>query len=204
MVVLSFLVYTLLSLTIGGALLYASIYQVDFSLIEATYELLYTDWMTRSWFGLIGVLIILFWMRFIKGKNEKASREKTIAFQTGNGEVTISLLALEDMLKKQLVEFKHLKEIRPQIIVSKKRGKKEIHVVLRVILESCTNVPEITSSVQENVRARLQDLLGIEEKISVDISIRKIIFASVPCKINKNDTDVISDVAATSVPYRDF
>lgn len=205
MVFLSLLVYTLVSFVIGGFFLYAAIVPVDYNLVCAAYDVFYSDWSIRTFAAALGALILLFWLRFVIGKRDEAAREKTIAFNTGNGEISISLMAMEDMLKKQIASFRQLKEVRPHILVYKKRNKKEIHVILKVVIDYCSNLPELTSSIQASVRSRVQDFLAIEENISVDIKIRKIHFTQVmeQKRQSRKDDDEV-ELSPAAFPYRDY
>ena len=61
--------------------------------------------------------------------------------------------------------------MRPVVIASK-RG---IEVRLRVILQIEANIPDLTSNLQEMIKTRIQDMLGIEEEITVKVHVAKII-----------------------------
>ena len=96
--------------------------------------------------ALVGLEIILRCINTIQGSIAKNQREKTIAFEGNLGQVSISLVALEDMVKKLLLEFKDFKEIKPQITASKKG----LQVVLKVVLSSYVNIPEFTLRIAKN------------------------------------------------------
>lgn len=98
-------------------------------------------------------------------------REKTIAFTTSSGEVTIALSAVEDLLKQLSSILPEIKELRPNVVASK-RG---ILVDLKVVLRSHANLPELTARLQDLAKSKLQEVLGVEEEIIVKIHITKII-----------------------------
>ncbi len=126
---------------------------------------------TKIAIGLSGALLILIssWLaELILGRFQ---REKTIAFPTPSGEVTIALTAVEDLIKRLSVFVPGIKELRPDVIASKKG----IIVDLRVVLKSEANIPELTERLQEITRARIQEVLGIEEQIIIKIHVVKII-----------------------------
>jgi len=126
---------------------------------------------TRVVLGLSGFLLILVSSWFAELILGRFQKEKTIAFPTSSGEVTIALSAVEDLIKKLAVEIPGIRELRPDVIA----GKKGIVVDLRVILKSEANIPELTERLQEITRLKIQEVLGIEEQIIIKIHVLKII-----------------------------
>ncbi len=118
--------------------------------------------------GILLILISSWFADLILGKFQK---EKTIAFPTASGEVTIALSAVEDLIKRLAGALPGIKELRPDVIA----GKKGITVDLRVILKSEANIPELTEKLQEITRSKMQEVLGIEEQIIIKIHVLKII-----------------------------
>jgi hypothetical protein len=98
-------------------------------------------------------------------------REKTIAFTTSSGEVTIALSAVEDLIRHLVHLIPEIKELRPNVIASKKG----IIVDLKVILKSEANLPELTARLQDVTKSKIQEVLGVEEEIIIKIHITKII-----------------------------
>lgn len=126
---------------------------------------------TRVIIGLSGILLILISSWFAEIILGRFQREKTIAFPTASGEVTIALSAVEDLIKRLAGLIPQIKELRPDVIASKKG----IIVDLRVILRSEANIPELTERLQEITRSKIQEVLGIEEQIIIKIHVLKII-----------------------------
>lgn len=123
--------------------------------------------------GLSGLLLILISFSFAQLILGRFQREKTIAFKTSSGEVTIALSAVEDLIKRLANLIPGVKELRPDV----RAGKKGIIVELRVVLKSEANIPGLTERLEEMTKSKLQELLGIEEKVSVNTHIVKIISA---------------------------
>jgi len=121
--------------------------------------------------GLSGLLLILISFSFAQLILGRLQREKTIAFSTSSGEVTIALSAVEDLIRRLAGVIPEIKELRPDVIASKKG----IIVDLRVILKKEVNIPELTSRLQDIARARIQEVLGIEEQIIIKIHVAKIV-----------------------------
>jgi uncharacterized alkaline shock family protein YloU len=126
---------------------------------------------TRIVIGLSGFLLILISSWFAELILGRFQREKTIAFPTASGEVTIALSAVEDLIKRLAGEIPGIRELRPDVIA----GKKGLVVDLRVILKSEANIPELTERLQEITRSKIQEVLGIEEQIIIKIHVLKII-----------------------------
>jgi hypothetical protein len=121
--------------------------------------------------GLTGLLLILISFSFAQLILGRFQREKTIAFTTSSGEVTIALSAVEDLIRRLAGIMPEIKELRPDVIATKKG----ILVDLRVVLKSEANIPELTSRLQDITRSKIQDVLGIEEQIVIRIHVTKII-----------------------------
>ena len=121
--------------------------------------------------GLSGILLILISFSFAQLILGRFQREKTIAFATSAGEVTISLSAVEDLIRRLGGVIPEIKELRPDVIATKKG----IIVDLRVVLKSEANIPELTTRLQEITRSKIQEVLGIEEQIIIKIHVAKII-----------------------------
>lgn len=132
--------------------------------------------------GLSGLLLILISFSFAQLILGRFQREKTIAFTTSTGEVTIALSAIEDLIKQLGIIMPEIKELRPDVIATKKG----IMVDLRVILRSEANIPELTARLQEITRAKIQEVLGLEEQIIIRIHVAKIIFLDEKTKKKKD------------------
>lgn len=135
---------------------------------------------------LIGILLILISISFIQSILGRFQKEKTIAFTTSQGQVTISLSAVEDLIKRLTANIFDIKELRPDVIATKKG----LEVYLRIVLRSEANIPDLTMRLQELVRTKIQEILGIEESISVKIHVAKIAYLEERRKKEEKKGDV--------------
>lgn len=126
---------------------------------------------SRVALGLSGFLVILISFSFAQLILGRFQRERTIAFTTSSGEVTVALSAVEDLIKRLTGVIPEIRELRPDVIATKKG----ILVDLRVVLRSEANIPELTERLQDITKARIQEVLGIEERIVIKIHIVKIV-----------------------------
>jgi len=171
--------------TVLGILFYASVLiLIGVILIAFSFNILQTEDMNnlcmyikqsgtnaRIIVGLSGLLLILISFSFAQLILGRFQREKTIAFTTPTGEVTVALSAVEDLIKRLSNILPEIKELRPDVIATKKG----IIVTLRVVLRSEANIPELTSHLQDITKSKIQEVLGLEEPIIIKIHIAKII-----------------------------
>jgi len=125
---------------------------------------------SRIIMGLVGALLILISFSFAQIILGKFQREKTIAFSTSGGQVTISLSAVEDLIRRLAGVIPEIKELRPNVVANKKG----IIADMRVVLRSEANIPELTSRLQDIARSKIQEVLGLEEQIIIRIHVAKI------------------------------
>lgn len=117
--------------------------------------------------GLLLIIISFSFAQLILGRFQ---REKTIAFDTASGQVTIALTAVEDLIRRLAGIIPEIKELRPDVIATKKG----IIVDLRVVLKAEANIPELTGRLQDITRSKIQEVLGLEEEIIIRIHVAKI------------------------------
>jgi len=163
--------YTLVFLIIGGLFITVSLALIPQESITETLKIVYDSSNIRLILGLIGILLIFISIMVVQITVGKIQREKTIAFENPDGQVTISLTAIEDFIKRAIKQLPEVKELKPSV----KAGKKGIVIVNRVVLFSDINIPETTEKIQSIVKSRVQDMLGVEELINVRVHVVKIV-----------------------------
>lgn len=159
------------------------------ALMQDLFSLLEHNITVRIGILFSGILLILISFSFAQLILGRFQREKTIAFTTGSGEVTIALSAVEDLIRRLSNIIPEIRELRPDVVVHKKKG---ITVDLRVILKSEANIPELTMRLQDIIRTKIQEVLGVEEQIVVKIHVAKIISKS-DKELKKKEKDSQSD-----------
>lgn len=149
--------------------------------------------------GLSGALLILISFSFAQLILGRFQREKTIAFTTSSGEVTIALSAVEDLIKRASGTIPEIKELRPDVIATKKG----IEVDLKVVLKSEANIPDLTARLQEITRSKIQEILGLEEQIIIKIHVAKIISAQDTDRKRKEREDE-SEKEEPTIPFSGY
>lgn len=142
--------------------------------------------------GLSGFLLVLISFSFAQLILGRFQREKTIAFTTASGEVTIALSAVEDLIKHLVFVIPEIKELRPDVIATKKG----ILVTLKVVLKSGAHIPDVTARLQDITKTRIQEALGLEEDIIIRIHIIKII-----AKEEKNKKKKEGEQEEPNIPF---
>ncbi|MEI6863434.1 MAG: alkaline shock response membrane anchor protein AmaP [Candidatus Omnitrophota bacterium] len=163
--------YTIVFLIIAALFIAMAINILPQGLVIDAVAAIYASQNIRLALGITGVLLTLISAMVIQITMGKIQREKTIAFENPDGQVTISLTAIEDFIKRALRQLPEVKELRPSV----KAGKKGIKIINRVTLFSDINIPETTERIQNIVKTRVQEMLGVEEPINIVVHVVKIV-----------------------------
>lgn len=184
---------TVLILLVGLFFIAISLNIITLNNITDTVSLFYIDENLRLSLGISGLLLVIIGLFVAQLVCNRAQRERTIAFENPEGEVTISLSAIEDFIKRIFADNAEIKELKPACVA----GKKGIEVSNKVSLWQDVKIPEITEKIQSVIKSKLQQLLGIDESISVKVHVIKII-AKEPRKSKTKD----EREDAIEIPYQ--
>jgi uncharacterized alkaline shock family protein YloU len=138
--------------------------------ISKVLEAVYGSTELKITLGLIGAFLIVFTIIVLQLTVGKMQREKTIAFENPDGQVLISLTAIEDFIRRAIKQLPEVKELRPNV----RATKKGVTITSRVTLFSDINLPDTTEKIQNIVKSRVQNLLGIEEPVHIRVHVAKI------------------------------
>jgi len=166
-----------------------------------TLSAFYTDNQLRLILGISACIILTINYIFSRSISGEEQKGKVIAFDNPSGRVSVSLNALEDLVRRVIARVQEVKDVRCSITASKKK----LSVNARLVLNSEVNIPEMTSQLQELVKNRIQDTIGIEEIVVVRIHVVKMIPA--PTKVKKKEkkeVDGSSVETETSVPFQGY
>jgi len=162
--------YTLIILMVGGLFIVIATNIIPLTYIIETLGTIHSNTDVRLILGVTGGLLIFIAIMIVQVTVGIVKKEKTIAFENPDGQVTISLTAIEDFIKRAMKQLPEVKESRPNVRASKKG----ITIVNRVVLFSDVNIPETTEKIQNIVKSRVQDMLGVEELVEIQINVVKI------------------------------
>jgi len=170
MVFITMLIYLTLSVAIGTLMIGLSL---DILSVEAiAFYLKEIPWNAslRLIVALIGTILILISFRYLQTLFRRTRKNKSVTFESGEGKVSITLFAIEDMIRKMLEEKSEISHIRPKVLLRKKN----IEVLIRGILTANINLVELTKEIQEVIKAKLNSLLGEDKEVQVNLEIRKV------------------------------
>lgn len=168
---LTIIFYSIFFFIIGASLLLMAVNVLSKDLMNYTLDFVYTSQNMRLIIGITGGMLLIVTFLVIQIIIGRMQRERTIAFDNPDGQVTISLSAIEDFIKRLAKQLPEIKELKPNVIATKKG----VDITTRLVLYSDTSIPELTERVQNLIKGRIQDILGIEESIFIKVHIAKIV-----------------------------
>ena len=169
--IVAIIIYTFLFSIIGAVFIALSLRTESFDSVIGLATYLSHTSNLRLGMALVGLGLILINISIAQLSIGKLRKHKTIAFDNPYGQVTVSLTAIEDYIKKLTHKMAEIKEIRSNISA----GKSGIEVITKVALYSDVNIPEVTEKIQNAIRSRLQEMLGIEETVIIKVHVAKIV-----------------------------
>ena len=167
---LAIVVHTLFFIAVGGFLIVLSADVLPPDELMNNVNILLGDPTTKIILGAIGAVCVVMGLILARINLGKINTERTIAFENPEGQVTVSLSAIEDYIKKSVHHLGEVKELRSRVTASKKG----IDVTCKAIIFANSNIPETTEKIQSIVKSKVQDMLGVEESINIRIHITKI------------------------------
>lgn len=167
---LAIIIHTILFLAIGGVLVLLSLNLLSSDMMVSAINYIYGEPNLNLALGAAGAILILFGLLTARANLSKIQREKTIAFENPDGQVTVSLSAVEDFIKKSVRHLTEVKELRSSVTASKKG----INVICKATIFAESNIPETTERIQNIIKSRVRDMLGVEETINTKIHVTKI------------------------------
>ena len=182
--IISRLFYTLILLVIGITLVLTALNLVPKERMLSALDAIYIIPNLRMIAGFAGLLLIAVSLFVIQLAMGRMQREKTIAFDNPDGQVRVALSAIENFMKGLVRQIPQIKELKPNIVA----GKKGIVINTKVSLYSDTNIPNVAETIQSIVKGRVQEMLGIEDPITVKVDIAKIIQREESKKKKKEET----------------
>ena len=198
MFILTIVIYTLIAFCFGGA---AIIISFKPAIINTTMMPFLNNFVAgnlshRAILALSGLLAIFLWIKLLQIMIFKPSKERTISFEGKNGKVSVSLYALEDIVRKMVEEEKgdEISGIRPKII----SRKNDLNVILTINLASNINIPQITFTLQDKIKEKLQKIIGAQWNIAVKIEVKKFLLRKDQSAQGKSESQI------PQVPFREY
>lgn len=167
---ITMLFFLVIFVAIGLFLLLVSVKFIQSEPLLNALDYIYASMNLRMGVAIVGGLLILISIAAYQFTVARIERQKNIAFNNPDGQVTISLSAIEEFIKRIGSSLPEIKELKSDCIATKKG----IDISTRVIFWSDANIPEATEKIQGLIRTRIQEMLGIDEPIIVKVHVTKI------------------------------
>ncbi|HLF18158.1 MAG TPA: alkaline shock response membrane anchor protein AmaP [Candidatus Omnitrophota bacterium] len=191
------LFYVTIILFIGSFLLLFALKLLNINDLYLISLIWYHDKDLRLIIGIIAGIILLCNFLFYNYFSVNVHRDKIIAFDNPSGRVSISLVAMEDLIRRLLIRLNEIRDGKVKITASKKG----LDVKIRLVMKSEVNIPELTARVQDKVRRKIQDTIGLEESVNVSIYVGKILPERVKEKAAEEEQP---QQPAPTVPFRGY
>ena len=165
------LFYVTMVLFLGSFILLFVFNYIDVRGVHHLLAMIYHDETLRIIFAISGGVLLLLNYVFYQAFTVSGQKGGTIAFDNPSGRVNISLMAIEDLIKRVIIQTPEVREVKSKISVSKKG----LQIKTTLILRAEGSIPEVTSRVQELIKKKVQEAIGLDEPIDVSIFVGKIL-----------------------------
>lgn len=157
--------------------MYVSIFWIAISIGKLNYDeyvkliyLICTDENLKYLTGMAASFLLVINYLLYRILSVNVRQDKIYSFENPNGRVSVSLFALEDLIRRMLLQFVEIKDVKPTIRITNKG----FQVKVPLVLKSEFNIPEITTRVQLEILKKIKETIGVEETIKVAVYVGKI------------------------------
>jgi uncharacterized alkaline shock family protein YloU len=123
--------------------------------------------VTLGSFGIILIVTALV-IPFRVAKNTRLRRQ--ITFQNPDGEVTISITAIEEYIYRLTKEIAGISNVKARVSF----GRNGINIISEVTIDAGSNIPKLTEEIQADIKNKVKTMLGVEEQINMVMRVKKI------------------------------
>ncbi len=198
---LALLFYTVVILFLVCFSMGLALHLIPVQYVTLIAQVVYEDHQLRLIVGLIAVLIFFMNILFNRAIAGKEFREKNIAFENPAGRVTVSLSAMEDLIRRVICRMGEVKDVRGARITAGKRG---LDVRVNLALHSDVSIPEATAQLQETVKRKILDTIGLEETVVVRVDVTKISSEESRCRNKDKNSQTVVGALESSVPFQGY
>lgn len=163
--------YMAIFVALGAWLTAFALHQVPVDTVAIFFQTIYDDQHFRAACGVIGAGVILFHLMLFQVIWARFQRQRTIAFTNPDGQVTISLGAIEDFIRRAARQVPEIRDLKSEVIA----GKRGIEITTKTSLWSEAHIPEVTEKIQGLIKSKVQEMLGIEDPVTVRVHVAKIV-----------------------------
>ncbi len=175
---IAILTYVTLILFVGCFVMLFVLHWLNIDFVVDALNSIYFNDHLRFGVGVFAGALLVFNLVFYQFFSINVHRDKIIAFDNPSGRVTVSLIAVEDLIKRTVLRLSEVKAVRSEI----KATKQGLDIKIRLNLSSEVNIPEVSARVQRIVTKKIQDTVGVEEQMKVSIYVGRIITEEIKSK----------------------
>ena len=154
-----------------GLGLYAIALSLQLNNVIKPIEYIYSTRQGRMIAMAVGVILVVISFIIITVRSKANSEEKSISFDNPVGKVKISLSAIENFIRKIATQIPGIHEIKPHAVTRKNK----ITVNNRVVIWGSENLLATSNKAQEAIQGYLQEILGAEERIEINMHVVKVL-----------------------------
>ncbi len=134
-------------------------------------ELMAMGGAVRDAWMAVGCILLGMGVLFALTEYRSRKRERYLAFDNEGGTVSISTEAISDYIGKLIAEFPSVVRMRPTVR-PRRRG---VDLLIDVRVKAGSQVHEVCELLQQRVRERVVDGLGIADVRRVEVNVRDIV-----------------------------
>ena len=195
---IAILFYVTIILFLGCFALAFFLNWIPLNVVFNFFAVIYTEQIIRIILAALAGVILLINFVFYLFFSINAYKEKIIAFYNPYGRVTVSLFAIEDLVRNTILKLPEIKEVKTSIKALKKKG---LRIKVRLIFSSEVSIPDMTERIQELVQNKIQAIIGITEPSTVEIYIGKF---SLEKNLGKKEKEELREELEPNIPFQGY
>lgn len=139
--------------------------------VQELFNAIYFDEQLKFIVGGFAVTLLVVDFILYSSFSVNVHRDKIIAFDNPAGRVTLSLIAMEDIVRRMLLKHHGIGDVKIRIVAARKG----LQVTIKLILSAEASIPDLTAKLQGMVKNKIQDMIGLEEPLDISIYVGKFI-----------------------------
>jgi uncharacterized alkaline shock family protein YloU len=160
----------LVYLTVGSLLVIMALRIVPVEDVYLAIEQMYSGFWDSMQILVTGFLFVSVGLVFAKMLIARNRAEDSVVFQSEMGRISVSLDAIEDIVRKALKKFLVIKDCK----IKRRLQDGELDILIRLTLWSAMNIPDLVREVQDDIRQKLARVLGMEYPIEIKAEVVKV------------------------------
>lgn len=194
------LFYVILIMFLSSFVLLFVLNYIDMQNFVNMATVVYHDETLRMAFAMGACALLFLNYIFYRAFTANVQRDKTIAFDNPAGRVSVSLGAIEELTKRIISRVSEVREVRSKVSASKKG----LLIKIKLILRAEGSIPEVTSRVQDLVKRKVQDTIGLDEPIEVAIFVGKILPDQGKDKKSSKKEEPPKETQSQNIPFQGY